>query len=194
VCDSHEWLAKPGTVGKASSRVSYSIVDDDGNDLPPGDIGTIYCRRTDGPPVYHNDPEKTRAMTLPDGRFTVGDVGWLDEDGYLFLADRRVDLIIVGGSNVYPAEIEAVLVEHRDVADVAVFGVPDPDFGQRIVAVVEPANDRTVTDVDPDVIRSFARERLASYKVPQQIDVVEALPREAHGKLKKRLLRDDYLD
>ena len=190
ICDSHEWLAKPGTVGKASARVSYSIVDAEGNDLPPGEVGTIYCRRTDGPPAYHNDPEKTRAMVLPDGRFTVGDMGWLDEDGYLFLADRRVDLIIVGGSNVYPAEIEATLIEHPDVADVAVFGLPDPDWGERIVAVVEPPPE---CDPDVDGIRAWASDRLAAYKVPRRFDVVDALPREAHGKLKKRLLRDRYL-
>jgi long-chain acyl-CoA synthetase len=187
ICDSHEWLAHPGTVGKASSRIEYSIVDDDGNDLPPGEVGTIYCRRSDGAPEYHGDPDKTASIQLPDGRFTVGDLGWLDDDGYLYLADRRVDLILVAGSNVYPAEIEAVLSEHPSVADVAVFGIPDPEWGEQVKAVIEPAG-----EVDLDDVRRFAADRLASYKLPKSYDVVDRLPREAHGKLKKRLLRDPY--
>jgi acyl-CoA synthetase (AMP-forming)/AMP-acid ligase II len=187
ICDSHEWLAHPGTVGKASARIEYSIVDDDGNDLPPGEVGTIYCRRSDGAPEYHGDPDKTASIQLPDGRFTVGDLGWLDDDGYLFLADRRVDLILVAGSNVYPAEIEAVLSEHPSVADVAVFGIPDPEWGEQVKAVIEPAG-----EVDLDDLRRFAADRLAPYKLPKSYDVVDRLPREAHGKLKKRLLRDPY--
>lgn len=189
ICDSHEWLAHPGTVGRASSRIEYSIVDDDGADLPPGEIGTIYCRRADGGPEYYGDPDKTSSIRLPDGRFTVGDVGWLDEESYLYLADRRVDLIITGGSNVYPAEIEAVLVEHPAIADVAVFGIPDPDWGQQIKAVLEPAEG---ADIDVEEVRRFAAMRLAPFKVPRTFDVIDALPREAHGKLKKRLLRDPY--
>ncbi len=189
ICDSHEWLAHPGTVGRASGRIEYSIVDDDGNDLPPGEIGTIYCRRTDGAPEYYGDPDKTESIRLPDGRFTVGDIGWMDDDGFLYLADRRVDLIITGGSNVYPAEIEAMLVEHPAIADVAVFGIPDPEWGQQIKAVLEPA-DGAVIDLDD--VRAFAATRLASFKIPASFDVVDALPREAHGKLKKRLLRDPY--
>jgi long-chain acyl-CoA synthetase len=187
ICDSHEWLAHPGTVGKASARIEYSIVDDDGNDLPAGDVGTIYCRRSDGAPEYYGDPDKTASIKLPDGRFTVGDLGWLDDDGFLYLADRRVDLILIAGSNVYPAEIEAVLSEHPSVADVAVFGIPDPEWGQQVKAVIEPSG-----DVDLDDVRAFAAKRLAAYKLPKTYDVVEQLPREAHGKLKKRLLRDPY--
>ncbi len=189
ICDSHEWLAHPGTVGKASARIEYSIVDDDGNDLPPGEIGTIYCRRDDGAPEYYGDPDKTDSIRLPDGRFTVGDIGWLDDDGYLFLADRRVDLIITGGSNVYPAEIEAVLVEHPAVGDAAVFGIPDPEWGQQVKAVIEPAGDQPV---DLDDLRAFAASRLAPFKMPASFDVIDALPREAHGKLKKRVLREPY--
>ena len=190
ICDSHEWLAHPGTVGKASPVLEYSIVDDDGNDLPTGEVGTIYAKRLDGAPEYHGDPDKTDSIRLPDGRFTVGDVGWLDEDGFLYLADRRVDLIITGGSNVYPAEIEAVLVEHPQVGDAAVFGIPDPEWGQQIKAVVEPADAETGVDVDS--LRSFAADRLASFKLPKSFDVIDQLPREAHGKLKKRYLRDPY--
>lgn len=189
ICDSHEWLAHPGTVGKASARLEYSIVDDDGNDLATGEVGTIYCRRADGAPEYHGDPEKTESIQLPDGRFTVGDLGWLDDDGYLYLADRRVDLILIAGSNVYPAEIEAVLSEHPAVGDVAVFGIPDPEWGEQIKAVIEPAGPG---DVDLADIAAFAATRLAPYKLPASYDVVEQLPREAHGKLKKRFLRDPY--
>jgi long-chain acyl-CoA synthetase len=189
ICDSHEWLAHPGTVGRASARIEYSIVDDDGNDLSNGEIGTIYCKRVDGAPEYYGDEEKTASIQLPDGRFTVGDIGWLDDDGFLYLADRRVDLIITGGSNVYPAEIEAVLVEHPMVADAAVFGIPDPDMGQQIKAVLEPAGDEPI---DVDAVRAFVADRLAKFKVPKSFDVVDALPREAHGKLKKRLLREPY--
>ncbi len=189
IATSEEWLARPGTVGQAQGTLVLSVVDDDGNDLGPGEVGTIYVKRLDGAPSYHEAPEKTAASRLPDGRFTVGDVGWLDEDGFLFLADRRVDLILVGGSNVYPAEIEGVLSQHPSVADVAVFGIPDDDLGQAIKAVVEPP-----PGVKPDVddIMDFAGQHLAKFKLPASIDVTDALPREAHGKLKKRLLRDPY--
>ncbi len=191
VCTSEEWLARPGTVGRAAPMLTLSIVGDDGSDLPPGEIGTVYVKRNDGAPEYHDDPTKTQSIRLPDGRFTVGDLGWLDDDGYLFLADRRVDLILRGGVNVYPAEIEAVLLQHPSVADVAVFGIPDDDLGQQIKAVVEPAPgaDRTTLAVD---LRAFAVGRMAAFKVPASIDIVDALPREASGKLLKRLLRDPY--
>jgi long-chain acyl-CoA synthetase len=162
ICDSHEWLAHPGTVGKATVVLEYSTVDDDGHDPPPGEVGAPYAKH----------------------------VGWLDDEGFLYLADRRVDLIITGGSNVYPAEIEAVLVEHPQVGDAAVFGIPDPDWGQQIKAVVEPADPEAGVDIDS--LRTFAAERLASFKLPKSFDVIDQLPREAHGKLKKRYLRDPY--
>ncbi len=189
IATSLEWLERPGTVGKATVALELSILDDDGNDLPPGEVGTIYVRRFDGVPAYYGDPEKTANMVRADGRFTVGDVGWLDDEGYLFLADRRVDLIISGGTNIYPAEIEAALSQHPDVVDVAVFGIPDPDWGQQIKAVVEPARK---VDLDVESLMAFARDRLAPFKVPRSIDVVDSLPREASGKLKKHLLRAPY--
>jgi long-chain acyl-CoA synthetase len=191
VCTSAEWLERPGTVGRPRGAMDVTIVDEDGEDLPHGEVGMVYVRRQDGAPEYHGDPEKTAAMQLPDGRFTVGDMGWLDEDGYLFLADRRVDLVLTGGSNVYPAEIEAVLSEHPTVGDVAVFGLPDPEWGQVVMAVVEPAPGQLV---DVRELTDHCREQLASYKVPKRIEVVPSLPREASGKLKKRLLRDRYVD
>ncbi len=135
------------------------------------------------------DVSSMQWIRLPDGRFTVGDIGWLDDEGYLYLADRRVDLIITGGSNVYPAEIEAVLVEHPAVGDAAVFGIPDPEWGQQVKAVIEPSGD---APVDIDDVRAFAASKLASFRVPRSFDIVDALPREAHGKLKKRVLREPY--
>jgi len=191
LCTSEEWLAHPGTVGRASAALTLSIVDDDGHDLPAGEIGTVYVKRHDGTPTYHGDPEKTSSIQLPDGRFTVGDIGWLDDDGYLYLADRRTDLIIRGGSNIYPAEIEAVLSEHPGVADVAVFGVPDEDFGQAVKAVVQPSG-AVAADELVQALHAFAAERLASFKLPATIDLRDDLPREESGKLKKRLLRDPF--
>jgi long-chain acyl-CoA synthetase len=191
IATSEEWLARPGTVGKATAMLELSILDDDGNDLPAGEIGMIHAKRVDGTPSYHGDPEKSAAMVRPDGRFTVGDVGWLDEDGFLFLSDRRVDLIIVGGTNIYPAEIEAVLTQHPDVTDAAVFGLPHPDWGQEIKAVVQPADG---VQIDVAELTEFARAHLASFKVPASIDVDPALPREASGKLKKHQLRARYVE
>lgn len=188
ICSSAEWLERPGTVGR-SDFLELSIVDDDGNDLPPGEIGTVYVKRPDGAPKYHGDSVKSDAILLPDGRFTVGDVGYLDEEGYLFLADRRVDLILSGGTNIYPAEIEGVLSQHPKLADVAVFGIPHPEWGQEIKAVVEPAVGMSVDEAD---VLAFAAEHLAKFKVPRSVDIVDALPREASGKLKKRFLRDPY--
>ena len=189
VCTSEEWLAHPGTVGKASPVLTLSIVGDDGDDLPAGEIGTVYVKRHDGAPEYHGDAEKTRSIQLPDGRFTVGDIGWLDDDGFLYLADRRTDLILRGGVNIYPAEIEATLSQHPSVADVAVFGIPDAELSQSVKAVVELAPGATF---DAGELLAYAGEHLARFKLPQSIDVVDALPREESGKLKKRLLRDPY--
>ncbi len=189
IATSQEWLERPGTVGRAMAVLELSILDDEGNDVPPGEVGTIYAKRTDGPPQYYGDPEKTSAMVRDDGRFTVGDVGYLDDDGFLFLADRRVDLILIAGSNLYPAEIEAVLSQHPSVADVAVFGIPHPDMGQEVKAVVEPVSGVTIDIAD---LLDFAREQLASFKIPKSVDIVDALPREASGKLKKHKLREPY--
>ena len=119
-------------------------------------------------------------------------MGWLDDDGYLFLADRRVELVISRGSNIYPAEVEAILVEHPHVLDAAVFGIPHPDWGQEVMAVIEPPPSVDTRNVDLESITSFLDSRLAAFKRPTRFDVVAALPRESHGKLKKRLLRDPY--
>lgn len=189
VCTSEDWLARPGTVGRPNPQLEISVVDENGRDLPAGSIGTLYFRRADGAPRYHGDEEKTRSSQLPDGRFTVGDVGYLDEDGYMYLVDRRVDLILNGGVNVYPAEIEGVLSQHPAVRDVAVFGIPDPEFGQQVKAAVELEDGAVLTEAE---LVAWSRERLAGFKCPRSVDFHDALPREAHGKLKKRLLRDAY--
>jgi len=189
VCTSAEWMQRPGTVGRPAPNLQVSVVDDDGKDLPAMEIGTLYFKRADGAPRYHGDDAKTTAARLPDGRFTVGDLGYLDSDGFMYLVDRRVDLILNGGVNVYPAEIEGVLSQHPSIRDVAVFGIPDPEFGQQVKAAVELEDDASLTS---DELIAWSRERLASFKCPRSVDFHDALPREAHGKLKKRILRDAY--
>ena len=189
VCTSAEWMARPGTVGRPAPNLRVSVVGDDGRDVAPMEIGTLYFKRADGAPQYHGDEAKTKAAQLPDGRFTVGDLGYLDSDGFMYLVDRRVDLILNGGVNVYPAEIEGVLSQHPSIRDVAVFGIPDSEFGQQVKAAVELEDGASLTS---DELISWSRERLASFKCPRSVDFHEALPREAHGKLKKRILRDAY--
>lgn len=190
IATSHEWLARPGTVGRPVGGLEVSIVDDDGEDLPVGEVGRVFVSRPDGPPEYHGDPEKSDEMRLPDGRFTVGDLGRIDDEGYLFLADRRVDLVISGGTNIYPAEIEAVLSRCEGVADVAVFGIPHPEWGQEVMAVIEPS---AGSSIDEATVLEHARTHLAAFKVPRRVEFVATLPREASGKLKKHLLREQYL-
>lgn len=189
VCSSQEWMDRPGTVGKPAPILKASVVDDDGNDLPAGEIGTLYFLREGGPPQYYGDEAKTNSSRLADGRFTVGDLGYLDKDGFIYLVDRRVDLILSGGSNIYPAEIEGVISQHPAVRDVAVFGIPHHEFGQEVKAAIEVEPGHTLTDAE---LISWCKERLASFKCPKTIDFHDALPREAHGKLKKRYLRDAY--
>lgn len=187
IATSEEWLERPGTVGRPAPWLEVFALDDEHRELPPGEVGTLWFRSRNGPPSYHGDPEKTRNSQLPDGRYTVGDFGSVDADGYVYLADRRVDLILSGGVNVYPSEVEAELVAHPAVHDAAVIGVPDDEWGERVHAVVELGG-----EVDPDDLLAWCRERLAGFKCPRTIEVVDALPREASGKLKKRLLRDRH--
>jgi len=189
VCTSTEWMQRPGTVGRPAPNLQVSVVDDNGDDLSAMEIGTLYFKRADGAPQYHGDEAKTKAAQLPDGRFTVGDLGYLDADGFMYLVDRRVDLILNGGVNVYPAEIEGVLSQHPSIRDVAVFGIPDAEFGQQVKAAVELEDGASLTS---DELITWSRERLASFKCPRSVDFHESLPREAHGKLKKRILRDAY--
>ena len=186
-----DWLKKPGTVGKPWPISEIRILDDAGDPLPPTEIGTVWIRMGEYKFEYHGDQEKTQ-KAWSQGFFTVGDAGYLDADGYLFLCDRKSDMIITGGVNVYPAEIESVFIGHPAVADVAVFGIPDEQWGERIKAVIEPAEGIVADDALVEQLLAFARERLAAFKCPRSIDFTDALPRDANGKLYKRRLRDPY--
>jgi len=189
VIDSLEWLAHPGSVGRAVPPFEISIRDDAGHELPAGTEGLVCVRNArDGGPRYLHDPEKTAASFLGDGHFVMGEIGLLDTDGYLYLTDRASDLVVSGGVNIYPAESEAVLAAHPGVRDVAVIGVPDPDLGEALLALV-------VSD-DPELpaanLTAWCGERLTHYKCPRLVQFVPDLPRTAMGKLSKRDLRDQY--
>jgi long-chain acyl-CoA synthetase len=186
------WLAHPGTVGQAWDGTTLHILDDDGIELPPGAAGNVYF--DNGVPnfEYKGDPEKT-ARSRRGNLFTLGDIGYLDDEGWLFLLDRRTDLILSGGVNIYPAEIEAVLSSHPKVADAAVFGLPDPDWGQTVCAVVQPAPGVAADDGLRAELLAECDAKLARMKRPRRLDFRDALPRQDNGKLYKRLLRDEYL-
>jgi long-chain acyl-CoA synthetase len=187
-----EWLEKPGTVGKPWPISEIAIFDDAGNRIEePNVIGTVYMAMQSADFSYHKDEKKTRSNRI--GKFfTVGDVGFLDEDGFLFLRDRKIDMIISGGANIYPAEIENVLLGHPSVADVAVFGVPHEDWGEEVKAVVEPADGVEPSPALATEIIEYCSSRLAKFKTPKSIDFTDALPRDPNGKLYKRKLRDPY--
>lgn len=191
---SQEWLEHPGTVGRALPSYEVFAVDDDGNRLPPGEVGTLYTRNLLTPEVfeYHNAPDKTAGAHLAPGTFTMGDVGRVDEAGFVYLSDRSANMIISGGVNIYPAEIEAVLHDHPAVADVAVFGVPDDEWGEQVKAAVQLRPGHEPSDALAAEIIAHAREHLAGYKVPRSIDWEDELPRHPTGKLYTRLLRDRY--
>jgi bile acid-coenzyme A ligase len=174
-----EWLEHPGSVGRGL-KTEVRILDDDGRELPAGEVGEIFLRQTDdaGGYVYLGAPP---AKQTSDGFTSVGDLGWLDHDGYPYIADRRVDMIVSGGANVYPAEVEAALLEHPGVADCGVVGLPDEEWGSRVHAVVEPA-DPSAPPSDDD-LRRHCRGRLAAYKVPKSFSLVDRLPRTDAGKL-----------
>jgi long-chain acyl-CoA synthetase len=186
---SADTLKKPGTVGKAAAGAELRILDDEGRRLPAGAVGEIFTRMAALPDfTYHNKPHERTAIDR-DGFITSGDVGWLDEDGYLFLCDRKRDMVISGGVNIYPAEIEAVLHAMPGVKDCAVFGIPDAEFGEKLLAVVEPGDG---VSLPPDDVRAYLRVHLADYKVPRAIEIARNLPREDSGKIFKRRLRDPY--
>jgi long-chain acyl-CoA synthetase len=185
------WLEHPGTVGQPFPGAQVKIFDDDGNELPAGEPGTVYMGSPLGSFEYYKDEEKTRSARR-GGLFTVGDIGYLDEDGWLFLCDRKADMIIAGGVNIYPAEVEATLLEHPAVGDAAVFGVPDDDMGEAVKAVIQPAAGVAPSDDLAASLLAFCRERLAQFKCPRSVDFRDELPRYPTGKLYKRLLRDEY--
>jgi acyl-CoA synthetase (AMP-forming)/AMP-acid ligase II len=190
---SEQWLEHPGSVGRPILGTIH-ICDDEGAELPPGEPGLIYFELEEMPFEYHNDPAKTASAQHPEHRnwSRLGDVGYVDEEGWLFLTDRKDFMIISGGVNIYPQEIEDAFVLHPMVADVAVFGIPNEDFGEEVKAAVQ-----LVEGIEPSVevereLIEFAREHVAHYKVPRSIDFEAELPRLPTGKLYKRLLRDKY--
>ncbi|MFM5955039.1 MAG: acyl-CoA synthetase [Novosphingobium sp.] len=190
---SQDWLAHPGSVGRALSGILH-ICDENGDEVPRGTEGQVFFEPTEGmaPFEYHNDPGKTADARNKHGWSSLGDVGYMDADGYLFLTDRKSFMIISGGVNIYPQEIENLLVTHPKVADAAVIGAPDPDMGERVVAVVQPLD---MAQAGPDLaaeLTEYLGGQLSRVKMPRQIDFREQLPRELTGKLYKRLLRDEY--
>jgi long-chain acyl-CoA synthetase len=188
----HDWLKYPGTVGKAWDGAELRIYDDNGKQLPADEVGTVYMKLL-ADFSYKGDDKKTRDNRIDDF-FTVGDVGYLNDEGFLFLCDRKIDMIISGGVNIYPAEIEAELFNHPSVGDAAVFGIPNPEWGEEVKAVVEPA---AGVNAGPDLeeeLKNWCQEKLAKYKVPRSIDFIDQMPRDPNGKLYKRKLRDPYWD
>ena len=186
-----EWLARPGSVGKAWPGSEVRVLDEHGDDLPTGEPGLVYLRMGTSTFDYHKDRDKTLA-SRSRGMFTVGDIGYLDSDGYLYLRDRKGDVIISGGVNIYPAEIESELSCHPAVADVAVFGIPHEEWGEEIKAVVQQAEGMTPGPELTAQLLDFLGGRIARFKLPRTIDYVKELPRDPNGKLYKRLLRDPY--
>ena len=185
-----DWLTHPGSVGKAIHGTLH-VCDAEGDELPAGQDGLLFFEN-DQIPTYHNDPEKTREAMHPKGWMTLGDIGHVDEDGFLFLTDRKSHMIISGGVNIYPQEIENLLVTHDKVMDAAVIGAPCPDFGEKVVAVVQPMDMAEAGDALEAELRDFLAPSLSKIKMPKLFDFRPQLPREANGKLYKRELRDEY--
>jgi long-chain acyl-CoA synthetase len=188
---SEEWLAKPASVGKTRPPFELLVVGDDGAPVGQGEVGQLYFRDTTGRGIiYHKDPEKTAAAHLAPGVFTLGEIGYVDADGYVFITDRVSDMIVSGGVNIYPAEAEHVLIRHPEVADVAVIGVPDETMGEAVKALVmarDPAHPPS-----PKALDAFCREHLAGFKCPRSYDFVDDLGRNVMGKVNKRALRRPY--
>jgi len=189
--NSAEWLERPGTVGKLRVGTIH-ICDAAGNDLPAGEQGGIYFSGAGGAYEYHKAPDKTAEAQLPGGRSTLGDIGYVDDDGWLFLTDRKAHMIISGGVNIYPQEIEDCLVGHPAVADVAVFGVPNPDMGEEVKAVVQLVDGTEASDQLAADLIAYTRQHIAHFKCPRSVDFEAELPRLPTGKLYKRILRDRY--
>ncbi len=191
--DSEQWMAKGGSVGPPLPNMEIIVVGDDGTRLGPNESGTLYFRNGMGTDFeYHKAPEKTADSHLEPGVFTTGDVGYVDEDGYLWLSDRKIDMIISGGVNIYPAEIEGVLGGHSLVADVAVIGVPNDDFGEEVKAVIVASDRAGDLDELRATLIAHCRENLAGYKRPRSIDFVDELPRTGTGKIQKAKIRGPY--
>ena len=189
---SEEWLARPGTVGRMLYGKAH-VCAPDGSELGPGETGLLFFEN-ETLPTYHKDPDKTADAMNDRGWMTLGDIGHLDEDGFIFLTDRKSHMIISGGVNIYPQEIENLLVAHPDVLDAAVIGAPDPDLGERVVAVIQPVDMAMAGDAFEQTLRAYLEPQLSRVKMPRQFDFRPDLPREANGKLYKRELRDEYAE
>jgi long-chain acyl-CoA synthetase len=188
-CNSEQWLSHPGTVGKAMPSADVRVVDADGNSVPAGEVGEVVAMFTNiADFTYHKDHAKRVASTKV-GLVATGDIGYFDADGFLYLCDRSKDMIISGGVNIYPAEIEASLHRMPGVADCAVFGIPDDEYGEAIHAVVQPQPGVTITQ---EQVRSYLREHVSGFKVPKSVDFSAELPREDSGKIFKRKLREPF--
>ena len=188
-----EWLERPGSIGQALATIDLRVIGETGDECPPNTSGQIYFKSLMGSDFeYHNAPEKTAAAHSGDGYGTLGDIGYVDDDGFVFLSDRKIDMIISGGVNIYPAEIEGVLVTHPAVADAAVFGVPDDEFGEQVKAVVEVMDGVDADDELASELIAHVRRHLAGYKAPRSVEFDTQLPRTPTGKLLKRQLRDPY--
>jgi len=193
IINSEQWLEKGGSVGPAMETMEIMVVGDDGQQLGPNETGTLYFRNLMGMDFeYHNAPDKTAEAHKEPGVFTTGDMGYLDDDGYLWLSDRKIDMIISGGVNIYPAEIEGALGGHDLVADVAVIGVPNEEYGEEVKAILVPSEGVAADDELRGTLAAFCREHLAGYKCPRSFDFVDALPRTGTGKVQKRKLRDPF--
>jgi long-chain acyl-CoA synthetase len=187
-----QWLQRPGTVGKPPTDDHVKILDDDGQQLPAGEVGTVYLKLVKGGEFHYHKAQDKTASSRIGSHYTLGDVGYLDEDGYLYLTDRSANLIISGGVNIYPAEVEAVLSQHPAVLDVGVIGVPSEEWGEEVKAVVEATAGAERDSALADELIAFCRGHLAHFKCPRSVDFVDALPRHDNGKLYKRKLRDPY--
>jgi long-chain acyl-CoA synthetase len=187
--DSHDWLKRPGSVGRPLGNGVVKILDDEGRELPSGEIGLIYCRQPAYPDFTYTNDAEARSAIERDGLWSVGDMGTLDADGYLYVADRKSDMVISGGVNIYPAEIEAVLMSMPGVADCAVFGIPDPEFGEALAAAIQLKPEKNLSGNE---VQDYLRSRIAGYKVPRIVTFHAQLPREDSGKIFKRLLREPY--
>ncbi|MGI6853511.1 AMP-binding protein [Mesorhizobium sp. 1B3] len=184
-----EWVQRPGTVGRAIEGVTLAILSDDGEVLPEGGVGEVYGVNRNYPDFAYNNNVSARTMLDRQGLIATGDVGYLDAEGYLFLCDRKRDMVISGGVNIYPVEIENAAMEHGAIADCAVFGIPDAEFGESLALLAEP---QPGSDVGVEALRSYLAEHLPRFKVPKLIEIRSCLPRDDSGKIRKRVLREPY--
>jgi long-chain acyl-CoA synthetase len=194
--NSQDWLKRPGTVGKPGPVTTLRILDDDGNELPPGEVGRVFMRQGDDQVEYLHDPEKTAKSRVRD-LMTVGDIGWVDEDGWLYLAGRTSEVIIVGGVNIYPTEVENVLLSHPAISDACVVGIPNDEYGEEIYAAVT-ARDASIVDGTPAAeqlakeVLAYCYEHIAKFKCPRTISFRTEIPRDPNGKMYRKKIRDPF--